>query len=87
MKRYEYKELSTFLTVESDYKCGDWKFRDDVVKTLNEWGKEGWRPAAELDNLQQTIYYDSDAGKCTAELSGIFFREIEEEDNITLNKK
>ena len=50
-------------------------------------GKEGWRSAAELDNLEQTIYYDSDARKCTAELSGIFFREIEEEDNITLNKK
>ena len=41
----------------------------------------------QLDNLEQTIYYDSDARKCTAELSGIFFREIEEEDNITLNKK
>ena len=50
-------------------------------------GKEGWRSADELDNLEQTIYYDSDARKCTAELGGIFFREIEEEDNITLNKK
>ena len=50
-------------------------------------GKEGWRPVAELDNLEQTIYYDSDVRKCMAELSGIFFREIEEEDNITLNKK
>jgi hypothetical protein len=87
MKQYEYKELSEFIDVESDYKCGSWKFRDDVIKILNEWGKEGWRPAAELDNLEQTIYYDSDARKCTAELSGIFFREIEEEDNITLNKK
>ena len=73
MKQYGYKEFSEFIDVESDYKCGAWKFRDDVIKILNEMGgKEGWRSAAELDNLGQTIYYDSDARKCTAELSGIF---------------
>ena len=83
MKQYEYKELSKFIEVVSDYKCGDWAFRDDVVKILNNWGKEGWRPAMELDNLEKTIYFNSDAKKCTAELSGIFFREIEVEDNIT----
>lgn len=39
-------------------------------------GKEGWRPVAELDNLEQTIYYDSDARKCMAELSGIFSEKL-----------
>ena len=87
MKQYEYKELSEFIDVASDYKCGAQKFRDDVIKILNEWGKEGWRPAAELANLEQTIIMIVMLEKCTAELSGIFFREIEEEDNITLNKK
>ena len=43
-----------------------------LQKSLMDGGKEGWRSAAELDNLGQTIYYDSDARKCTAELSGIF---------------
>ena len=51
------------------------------------WGKEGWRPAAELDNLEQTIYYDSDARKMYNRIEWYIFREIEEEDNITLNKK
>ena len=43
-----------------------------LQKSLMDGGKEGWRSAAELDNLGQTIYYDSDARKCTSELSGIF---------------
>lgn len=38
MKQYEYKELSEFIDVASDYKCGAQKFRDDVIKILNEWG-------------------------------------------------
>lgn len=85
MKQYEYKELSEYMIVESDYQCGGWKFRDDVIKILNKWGNEGWRPAGELDNLEETIYFDSKAQTCTARLSGIFFREIEK-DNLTLNK-
>ena len=76
MKQYEYKELFEFIDVESNYKYGAWKFRDDVIKILNEWGKEGWRPVAELDNLEQTIYYDSDVRKCMAELSGIFSEKL-----------
>ena len=76
MKQYGYKEFSEFIDVESDYKCGACKFRDDVIKILNEWCKEGWRPGAELDNLEQTIYYDSDVRKCTAELSGIFSEKL-----------
>ena len=34
MKQYEYKELFEFIDVESDYKCGACKFRDDVIKSL-----------------------------------------------------
>lgn len=85
MKQYEFKEISGYMAVSSDYKCGAWKFRDQIIELLNRYGQEGWKPVI-LDNIEDSIYYDSTHNICDATFSGIFVREIEQEDNITLNK-
>jgi hypothetical protein len=87
MKKYEYKEFIKYMCIKSDYKCGAWKFRDDIIKILNELGQEGWKPAIQLDDIEETIYFDEKENTCTAKLGGIFVREINAEENITENKK
>lgn len=85
MKKVQYSEFNLELEVKSDYKCGFWKFHDNLLEKLNKLGQDGWKVVHlfEDDIKDHNVYFDEKHNRASLTVSCIMMKEIEEENNIT----